>query len=226
MVNILGEVSVIAAQVEFVIFAMSDSTGEVFKTVQIADLAPTQVTVGMREVNFKRRRWQERSSYETAGYLNTHRFPVILGPNARLYLIDHHHLTLALRDEGILELPVSIIANMGRLSLNEFWTTLEGHNWTHPFDDEGRRRSFDDMPASVDHLIDDPFRSLAGALKRAGGYAKDKAPFSEFSWADFLRYRIPRDLTEQHFGRALALAMNLAQSTEAAALPGWRRHPG
>ena len=81
------------------------------------------------------------------------------------------------------------------------------------------------MPASVGELIDDPFRSLAGAVKRAGGYAKDKAPFSEFRWADFLRHRIPREMIERDFGRTLALAMNLSQSTEAAALPGWRRHP-
>jgi hypothetical protein len=30
--------------------------------VAVADLAPTQMTVGMREVSFKRRRWRERSS--------------------------------------------------------------------------------------------------------------------------------------------------------------------
>jgi hypothetical protein len=208
-----------------VIFIMSDTTQENFKTVPIADLVPTQATVGMREVDVKRRRWHEKYSHEAASYLNTHRFPVILGPNARHYLIDRHHLTLALHDEGIWELPVSIVANMSGLSFDEFWTTLEGHNWAHPFDDEGRRRSYDDMPASVDDLIDDSFRSLAGALKRAGGYAKDKAPFSEFRWADFLRCRSPRELVEYHFGHALALAMNLAQSTEAAVLPGWRRHP-
>jgi hypothetical protein len=193
--------------------------------VPIADLVPTQVTVGMREVDFKRRCWREKYSHVAANYLNTRRIPVVLGPDARHYLIDRHHLTLALHDEGIWELPVSIIANMSGLSFDEFWTTLEGHNWTHPFDDEGRRRSYDDMPTSVDDLTDDSFRSLAGALKRSGGYAKDKAPFSEFRWADFLRWRIPRELVERHFGRALVLAMNLAQSTEAAALPGWRRHP-
>jgi hypothetical protein len=32
-------------------------------------------------------------------------------------------------------------------------------------------------------------------------------------------------MIERDFGRTLALAMNLSQSTEAAALPGWRRHP-
>jgi hypothetical protein len=81
------------------------------------------------------------------------------------------------------------------------------------------------MPETIDDLEDDPFRSLAGALKRAGGFAKDKAPFSEFKWADFLRRRIARELVERDFGRALAKAMQLAQTTEAAVLPGWRRFP-
>ena len=204
---------------------MNDLIKENVKTVPVADLVPTQVTVGMREVDVKRRRWREKHSHDVVNFLNKHRLPVILGPDARHYLIDRHHLTLALYDEGIWELPVSIVANMSGLSYDEFWKTLEGHNLTHPFDDEGSRRSYDDMPASVDDLIDDPFRSLAGALKRAGGYAKDKAPFSEFRWADFMRSRIPRELIDHHFGHALALAMNLAQSAEAAALPGWRRHP-
>ena len=107
----------------------------------------------------------------------------------------------------------------------EFWTTLESCNWIHPFDDQGQRRRYDDMPASVNDLIDDPFRSLAGAVKRAGGYAKDRSPFSEFRWADYLRLRIAREQIERDFDRTLALAMDLAQTTEAAALPGWRLHP-
>ena len=75
--------------------------------VAVADLAPTQMTVGMREVSFKRRRWRERSSRQGADYLNTLRIPVVLGPNARQYLIDRHHLVLALREEGIAEFTVS-----------------------------------------------------------------------------------------------------------------------
>ena len=38
--------------------------------VAVADLAPTQMTVGMREVSFKRRRWRERSRRQAADYLN------------------------------------------------------------------------------------------------------------------------------------------------------------
>ena len=203
---------------------MSDLVQENTKTVPIRDLTPTQVTVGMREVDIKRQRWRQKSSNGAVNYLNRHRLPVVLGPNARHYLIDRHHLTLALYDEGISELPVSIVANLSGYGFDEFWKTLEDHQWTHPFDDQGRRRPYDDMPTSVDALIDDPFRSLAGAIKRAGAYTKDKAPFSEFRWADFMRSRIPRELVEQHFGHALVLAMSLAESVEAAALPGWRRH--
>jgi hypothetical protein len=204
---------------------MSDLVQENAKTVQIRDLAPTQVTVGMREVDIKRQRWREKHSHDAVNYLNRHRLPIVLGPKARHYLIDRHHLALALCDEGISELPVSIVANLSGLGFDDFWKTLEDNYWTHPFDDQGRRRPYNDMPTSVDALIDDPYRSLAGALKRAGGYAKDKAPFSEFRWANFMRSRIPHELIEQHFGRALALAMSLAENAEAAALPGWRRHP-
>ena len=215
-----------AAPTLFVNLTMSDLVQENAKTVPIGNLTPTQVTVGMREVDIKRQRWREKHRHGAVNFLNKHRLPVVLGPDARCYLIDRHHLALALYDEGISELPISIVANLSEYSFDEFWKTLEDYQWTHPFDDQGQRRSYNDMPTSVDALIDDPYRSLAGALKRAGGYAKDKAPFSEFRWADFMRSRIPRELVEQHFGRALVLAMSLAESVEAATLPGWRRrHP-
>jgi hypothetical protein len=77
------------------------------------------------------------------------------------------------------------------------------------------------MPKTISDLTDDPFRSLSGALKRAGGYAKNKAPFSEFRWANFLRSRIARETVESDFNRALSLALDLAQSRETITLPGW-----
>jgi hypothetical protein len=77
------------------------------------------------------------------------------------------------------------------------------------------------MPKTVFELTDDLFRSLSGALKRTGGYAKNEAPFSEFRWGEFLRSRIARETVERDFDRALALALDLAQSRETMALPGW-----
>lgn len=195
------------------------------KQLPIVDLLPTQVTVGMREVDIKRTRWREKGPDAGARYLGNRHVPVVLGPGNRHYMIDRHHLTVALYEEGISQVPVSVIADFSGLDFAEFWTTLESRNWTHPFDDEGHRCRFEDMPTTVADLVDDPFRSLAGAVKRAEGYAKNKAPFSEFRWADFFRGRVPRAVVERHFGRALAIAMNLAQSNEAARLPGWQNHP-
>ena len=77
------------------------------------------------------------------------------------------------------------------------------------------------MPKTIDSMQDDPFRSLAGTLKRAGGYAKDKAPYSEFKWADFLRRRMPRELVEHDFGGALAMAMYLAPGSRSGCTAGW-----
>ena len=51
---------------------------------------------------------------------------------------------------------------------------------------------------------------------------KDKSPFSEFRWADFLRTKISRKIVEGDFDHALSLAMNLAASQDAKSLPGWR----
>ena len=81
--------------------------------------------------------------------------------------------------------------------------------------------SYGDIPKSVSALVDDPFRSLAGELRRVGGFAKDTTPFSEFLWADFLRRRIKRKLVQLDFDRALATAMKFAKSQEAIYLPGW-----
>jgi hypothetical protein len=53
------------------------------KTVALSNLFPTQVTVGMREVEIKSRRWREMPNNKAANYLETHRIPIILGPDAR-----------------------------------------------------------------------------------------------------------------------------------------------
>ena len=70
-------------------------------------------------------------------------------------------------------------------------------------------------------LKDDPFRSLAGELRRAGGFAKDTTPFSEFLWADFLRRRLARKMVEADFAKAMEKGLDLAKGQDAIYLPGW-----
>lgn len=200
---------------------MSAFSQEDSKRVPISDLIPTQMTVGMQEVSYKRRRWRERSADEAANFLNKLRIPVVLGPGSRPYLLDRHHLALALHNEGVKVLLVSITTDMSNIPRNDFWIILESQGWAHPFDTFGRLRSYDDMPETLDGLQDDPFRSLSWAVKKAGGYTKDGTPFSEFRWADFFRSRIPFELVKRDFVHALSLAMHIAGKAEAAALPGW-----
>jgi len=193
----------------------------ILTTVDIADLRPTQITVGIREVEQKRKRWRETGFKKGEKFLGNHMIPVVLGPKKRNYVIDHHHLARALHDEGIKDVAVTVIANLSKLEPDAFWTVMDNHSWMHPFDAEGERRRHSDIPKSVADLVDDPFRSLAGELRRAGGFAKDTTPFSEFLWADFLRRRIKRKTVEHDFDRAMEKAIALAKSEDADYLPGW-----
>jgi hypothetical protein len=193
----------------------------VLKPVPIASLRPTQITVGMREVHDKRKHWQNLPAKKKPEYLGHHMIPVILGPKERHYVIDHHHLARALHDEGVESVLVVVIKDLRKIDRSSFWTVLDHHSWVYPYDAQGRRREFSDLPKSVADLKDDPFRSLAGGLRRAGGFAKDTTPFSEFLWADFLRQRVKRSLVENDFERAIKEALKVAKDMDADYLPGW-----
>ena len=189
--------------------------------VAITDLRPTQITVGMREVKAKREAWRTKHGDKCAEFLGTHTIPVILGPKDHYFVIDHHHLARALHDEGVRNIAVTVIADLRRLESDAFWFVLDNRNWIHPFDADGKRREHRDLPKSIADLTDDPFRSLAGELRRLGGFAKDTTPFSEFLWADFLRRRISRHDVESDFSAVLNHALSLAKSEDADYLPGW-----
>ena len=191
------------------------------KPVSIESLRPTQMTVGMREVDEKRKRWREHKGKKKSEFLGSHMIPVILGPKERHYVIDHHHLARALLDEGQPEIVTSVVADLRALDRAAFWVVLDNRGWCHPYDQNGIRRGFDDIPGSIADLRDDPFRSLAGELRRLGGFSKETVPFSEFLWADFFRRRIKRKAIEGDFPAALEKAMRLAKSPEAGYLPGW-----
>jgi hypothetical protein len=190
-------------------------------TVAIDDLRPTQITVGIREVNEKRKRWRELAAKAGGEFLGKHMIPVVLGPKNRNYVIDHHHLARALHEEGVKQVAVTHIANLSTLDQDAFWRVMDNRSWMHPFDSRGERRPYKDIPKSVAALVDDPFRSLAGELRRAGGFAKDTTPFSEFLWADFLRRRMKRKSVERDFELAIKKAKKLAKGKDADYLPGW-----
>ena len=191
------------------------------KPVPINELLPTQITVGMREVKAKRKHWRRERNKKAAEFLGKHMIPVVLGPEKGHYVTDHHHLARALHEEGVENVLCTVVHDFSKLDRDTFWFTLDCRALMHPFDADGRRRGYKDIPQSISELVDDPYRSLAGELRRAGGFAKDTTPFSEFLWADFLRRRVKMELVKADFDRALEQAVRLARSENAEHLPGW-----
>ncbi len=202
---------------------MANTREPILEPVPILSLRPTQMTVGMREVKEKRKRWREhKSKKKQEKLLGKHMIPVVLGPDGKYYVVDHHHLACALHDEGVMDILVTVIGDLTMVQRDAFWgvmdTTKDGSIRTMPRASAGH---FRDLPKSVTDLKDDPFRSLAGELRRVGGFAKDTTPFSEFLWADFLRRKMPRKSVEDDFEKAIEKALALGKSKDAIYLPGW-----
>jgi hypothetical protein len=97
----------------------------IVKPVAIADLRPTQMTVGVREVKEKRKRLRSESKIKGEEFLGKHMIPVMLGPEDRHYIIDHHHLARALHDEGVEDVLVTVVKNLRTLEPESFWFELD-----------------------------------------------------------------------------------------------------
>jgi hypothetical protein len=189
--------------------------------VRIADLRPTQMTVGLREAETRAAKLKALAEKDGEKFARKHIIPVVRGPKDRFYVIDHHHLCRASLIAGADQLSVTVVLNLARLEKDAFWVFMDNRGLAHPFDEHGKRCDYQDIPKSIEELADDPFRSLAGALRRKGGYAKDTTPFSEFLWADHLRRRFNRKEVEKDFKSALEAAYELAKKPESDHLPGW-----
>jgi hypothetical protein len=200
---------------------MSNLREPVIHPIPILDLRPTQMTVGMREVKEKRKRFREEKGRKQGEIIGKHMIPVVFGPDKRCYVVDHHHLARALHDEGIKDILVTVIGDLRMVEKDAFWGVMDNKRWVYPYDARGERRHFDDLPKTINDLKDDPFRSLAGELRRSGGFAKDTTPFSEFLWADFLRRKIARKVVEDNFSKAIEKALEFAKDDDAIYLPGW-----
>jgi hypothetical protein len=190
-------------------------------TTRLDRMRPTQVTVGYREVQAKRKHWESLSKKERKETIATHWFPAVLGPGDEYYITDHHHLGLALMEEGVSEARVMLLKNLSWLDTTIFWRMMEHNLWVHPYGADGERCAYSRLPKSLTGLKDDPYRSLAGQMREAGGYAKDATPFSEFLWADYLRPRIRPAAIRKDFDQALRKALELAHEQDARYLPGW-----
>jgi hypothetical protein len=199
---------------------MQSGTQHLIET-RLGDLRPTQMTFGRAEVERKLEELRGLKRKERERRVGRHWFPAVLGPKARYYIVDHHHLGLALRELGISKVWVVLLDDLSWLGVDAFWRTMEFRRWAHPYDERGQRHEFGAIPKRLKDLRDDPYRGLAGLARQRGAFAKDITPYSEFLWADYFRTRIGSRLIEREPAKALAQAARLAAHREARYLPGW-----
>ena len=204
---------------------------------KLSDLRPTQASVGMAEVRIKAEKLkdeiQQRSEHDFLKYLLKHNKeePVIVGPGGIFYITDHHHLARALYDVGASETYCTIVDNLSDAKLDEFWKHMEDNNEVYLKDQNGNPITPHDLPTSVKDLSNDPFRSLAGAVRESCGFEKgDKSSsgedYLEFQWANYLRANwtqtgIAAKDIDTNFDSATNAALHLAAQKDAASLPGY-----
>jgi hypothetical protein len=186
-----------------------------------SQLRPTQMTVGLAEVAIKRREWAALGHKKRRAALQQLVFPAVLGIKRQYFIIDHHHLGLALIDERAEHVWIAVQDDLSWLSPPVFWRVMEFRGWAHPFDSRGRRRPCREIPRRLTQLRDDPYRSFANRVHVAGGYAKSAAPYAEFLWADFFREHVSAGALRRRSPSVLRAGLKLAKSAAARYLPGW-----
>lgn len=185
-------------------------------------LHPTQLTVGMIEVHEKRKHLHALGRSEQKEFMRAHAIPAIIGPQQRIYVTDHHHLGRAAYDAGLETGFFDIEADLSGISrIDEFWHEMNRNKWVHPLDENGVRHYYKAIPKRLDKLSDDIYRSLAGYVRRGGGYKKTPTAYAEFVWADFFRRSIPVEDVVADFDAIVADAIQMARSALAIGLPGY-----
>ena len=160
------------------------------------------MTLGLREVTRRRSAFLALGPRDRAAYITQRTVPCVLGPAGVLYLIDRHHMCRALLGAGYDTVQGAVQCDVSLLAPEEFWRFMDLRGWVHPFDREGERKPVSALPARISGLVDDPYRALAGQLRRAQGFEKADTPFEEFIWADFLRFRIAEKTIKDDFEAA------------------------
>lgn len=188
--------------------------------LELKFLRPTQFTVGTMEVDAKVARMTPMSERELEQHLEDHPVDVAWGPDGA-YAIDGHHFALAAQKLGIKKVRINVVKDWSDLNRERFWRRMLEREWIYLYRLGEGPFSPEDLPQKLEDMIEDPYRSLASACRRAGGFEKSANTHSEFRWADFFRKRIRNWRSQRGFNGALEQALELAQSRAARKLPGF-----
>ena len=142
----------------------------------IADMRPTQLTLGLSEVEERAAKIGAMTPSEREAHLERKAIPHVLGPGKKIYIVDHHHLARALWS---LKIPEAIlgdrVADWSGLEPKAFWRMMESKGYCWPIDADGNRRPYAAIPASIADLTDNVWPHAGATSARHGvrgfGYA-------------------------------------------------------
>lgn len=190
------------------------------------DLRPMQKAVGMRQVNASVADIQNMDADSLQDYINDEKIPIIVGPDGNFYMTDRHHMVFALYTAKGQRLPLLVAKvkkNWSHLSEQKFWRNMYQKNYVYLFDEFGLPLAdHSEIPEQISDLKNDPYRSLAWAVRERDGFDKTDVLFAEFQWANYFRPRLDVGNTDREFERAVTLALQLAAHKDASHLPGFK----
>ena len=192
---------------------------------KVLDLRPTQFAVGMLEVEEKIKIVRKYGKKQLRDFIDENSVPVVIGPDGALYLNDHHHFLAVCYHIGIKKVRITVIKDLSKrkMSYRQFWKWMFKTRNAYPFCQfgEGPRKAIY-LPKDIRGVADDPYRSVAWFVRKAGAFENSERNFAEFKWANFFREKrlLERDGLAG-MDRALVRAVTLAQSPAAKHLPGF-----
>jgi len=191
----------------------------------VLDLKPTQFAVGMLEVDEKIKIARDYGKKEIREFIDDNSIPVVIGRGGDLYIVDRHHFLAVCYHIGIKKVRVHIVRDLSRRRMTyvQFWKWMFKTRNAYPFCQfgEGPRKAIY-LPKDIRGLADDPYRSLAWFVRKAGAFENSERNFAEFQWANFFRERGLLDRSGlAGMPQALVRAVALAQSPDASHLPGF-----
>lgn len=192
--------------------------------VNVGDLQPTQMCVGLAEVWSRQKDFGEESKKERLNYLRGKPVPLVRNRIGQLWMVDRHH-----RLRALLEMDPSVttygyvVAELDSEHRADALESLQQRGWLYLHDGRGNGPwPSSDLPHSLLGLQDDPYRSLVWKLKKEGVIQPQPLiPYHEFRWGAWLRTRPLPPFSSAQLDPALPASRRLARSAAAAHLAGW-----
>ena len=189
--------------------------------VSIDQLHPTQGGVGQLQVDTTVAELADKSEKQLDKLMKKKEIPIVIAPDGGYWLVDRHHLTKALWQQGVKEARVKVIARFQDGA--SFWSQMQNNHWAWLKDERGQPLTPEQLPGHIGELPDYPYRTLAGLLQDAGYFSKDKQVyFVEFAWASWLGKQMQwMPVDNSNLAARLQQAKRLACGSDASDLPGY-----